>query len=167
MSARLVPENPSPRTFWCKVRTWWRRPLPERLWFGPAFLLLGVARAILLTVPFRHIAPWLGQNREASAVVPLASVAEIADAAHIGRAIGTAARYTPWESKCLAQAMVARLLLGALDLPYALFLGVNKRADAGLTAHAWVCIGPLAVTGGSGFDTYTPITTFISPWLES
>jgi hypothetical protein len=41
--------------------------------------------------------------------------------------------------------MVARVLLGVNDLPYAIYLGVNTGDEGGLTAHAWVCVGPEAV----------------------
>jgi hypothetical protein len=167
VTARPIPWLRWPHILRRKAVNWWRRPLPERLWLVPAFLLLGLARAALLTVHFRRIAPWLGQAMKTAAVVPLASASEIARALHIGRAIATAAHYTPWESKCLVQAMVARALLGACGLPYALFLGVNKQADKGLAAHAWVCIGPAAVTGGQGFREFRVVGTFVSSRLSA
>lgn len=146
---------------WRKARAWRRRPLEEKVWFAPAFLLLGLARAALLTVPFRRIAPLLGHNMQ-GAVVPLAGEREVARALHIGHAVRTAARYTPWQSKCLAQAMAARVLLGVSDVPYGLYLGVQRSGDSGVVAHAWVCSGPAAVTGGRGFGQFTVVGTFVS-----
>lgn len=150
-----------------KLRSWRGRPLAEKLWFGPAFLLLGIARAALLTVAFRRLAPLLGQGLQTAALVPLATEAEIVRALHIGRAVRLAANYTPWESKCLAQAMVARVLLGMKRLPYALYLGVSKSGDANMEAHAWVCVGHAAITGGHSFGRFTVVGTFVSPGLVS
>ena len=147
-----------------KARAWRRKPAEEKLWFAPAFVLLGMARAALLTLPFRRIAPLLGRNLQAAAV-PLAGEQEVARALHIGRAVRTAARYTPWESQCLAQAMAARVLLGVNGLPYGLYLGVRKRGESGVTARAWVCTGPAAVTGGRGFGQFAVVGTFVSPRL--
>lgn len=148
-----------------KAGAWRRMPLAEKLWFAPAYLLLGLMRLVLMAVPFRWIAPLLGHGMQTAAVVPLASEREISRALHIGRAIRTAARYTPWDSKCLVQAMAARVLLGVNGLPYALFLGVNKDGESSMAAHAWVCTGPAAVTGGHSFAQFTVVGTFVSPTL--
>lgn len=148
-----------------KAGAWRRMPLAEKLWFAPAYLLLGLMRLVLLTVPFRWIAPLLGHGMQTAAVVPLASEQEVTRALHVGRAVRTAARYTPWESKCLAQAMAARVLLGVSGLPYALFLGASKGGESGMAAHAWICTGPAAVTGGHSFGQFTVVGTFVSPTL--
>ncbi|WP_295456888.1 lasso peptide biosynthesis B2 protein [uncultured Thiodictyon sp.] len=145
-----------------KAGAWQRMPWSEKGWFLVAYPLLGLARLALLSVPFRYIAPRLGQRLENVAVIPLATGRQITQAWHIGRAIRIAACYTPWESKCLAQAMVARVLLGLRRLPYALYLGVRKDDAAGMAAHAWVCTGAAAVAGGYGFGQYTVVGTFVS-----
>ncbi len=152
-------------TLFNKIRARRHKPLSRIVWIPVAFVLLGFARAALLTIPFKRIAPLLGHDMQSAAVVPLACQKEISRATHIGHAIRKAAKYTPWESKCLAQAIAARILLGANNLPYALFLGVNTRSDGGLTAHAWVCIGPEALVGGQAFSEYTVVGTFISTKL--
>lgn len=145
------------------VNAWCRRHWREKIWLVPAFVLLGCMRAALLLVPFRHLAPFLGRNLQASAVVPLAGRSDIVRAGHIGAAIRTAARCTPWESKCLAQAMAARLLLGLNRIPYGLYLGLDKRNPGGMTAHAWVHAGSMPVTGGDGFGQFTVVSTFVAP----
>lgn len=150
-----------------KAGAWWGMPFVEKAWFFAAYPLLGLARLALLIVPFRQIAPWLGQNLQTAAITPLATHQQIAQARHIGHAVQIAARHTPWESKCLAQAMVARALLGIKRLPYALYLGVRKEGEAGMTAHAWVYTGRLAVTGGRSFGQFTVIGTFVSPRLAA
>jgi hypothetical protein len=146
-----------------KATTWWRMPLTEKLWGAVAFPLLGGARVALMTVPFRWLAPLLGHDMRTAAVVPLASPRQVTRAVRIGRGIRSAARNTPWDSTCLTQALVARCLLGLNGLPYALYLGVETRRGSDMTAHAWVCTGPAAVTGGNGFAQFTVVGTFVSP----
>lgn len=145
-----------------KGRAWRRRPAEEKAWVAPAFILLGLSRAALLTVPFRRIAPLLGHDLRTAPAVPLAHSDEVARALHVGRAVRTAARYTPWQSKCLAQAITARVLLGVSRLPYGLYLGVERDAVAGMVAHAWVCSGRASVTGGDGFERFTVVAAFVS-----
>ena len=148
-----------------KVLAWQRKHWLERCMLGPAFLLLGVMRALLLVLPFRAISKHLGQHLQTLNVVPLAGQVAVFRAEQIGKAIRTAARYTPWESKCLAQAMVARALLGLYGIPYALYLGVNRAGTSKMAAHAWVCVGPIAVTGGDSFAEFTIVGTFVAPQI--
>ena len=145
-----------------KAGAWRRRPGVEQGWFFVAYPLLGLARLALLSIPFRVIAPWLGQQLRAGVPVPLVTDAQMTRARHVGWAVRTAACYTPWESKCLAQAMVARLLLGLQRLPYVLYLGVRKDDAAGMAAHAWVCTGRAAITGGHGCGQFTVVGAFVS-----
>lgn len=143
-------------------------PVTERGWFFIAFPLLGLARFGILTVPFRWMAPLLGHNHQTSAFIPLASPEQWRQALAIGRGIRTAARYTPWESRCLAQAMVARCLLGLRGLPYGLYFGLCKDSSeaGGMHAHAWVCTGPVAVTGGHSFGQFTVVGAFYADQLR-
>ena len=147
---------------WRKAGSWYHLPWPEKGWLLVAYPLLGLARLVLLGIAFRYVAPRLGQRLEHGAITPLATPRQITQAWHIGRAIRIAACYTPWESKCLAQAMVARVLLGLRRVPYALYLGVRKDDGAGMAAHAWVCTGATAVTGGRGFGQFTVVGAFVS-----
>lgn len=145
-----------------KIKTLQRRHWQEISWLIPAFVLLGLMRGILLLMPFKRIARYLGVHIQNISVIPLANPQQIFRAGHIGSAIRTAANYTPWESKCLAQAMTARILLGINGIPYALFLGVNTQNATDMTAHAWVCVDRVPVTGGNGFSGYTVLSTFVS-----
>lgn len=146
-----------------KWNTWRQFSLTEQLWFLPVWLLLGLCRLAILTIPFRHIAPFLGYSGQITLFIPLISGAQQARALHIGQVIATAAGYTPWESKCLVQAMVARILLGLYGIPYAFYLGVTKGEDSEMQAHAWVCTGPVRVTGGESFSRYAVVGSFFTP----
>lgn len=145
-----------------RARAFGRRPLFEQAWMAPAWLLLGVCRAAVLALPFRRLAPRLGEAHGVHAWVPLASAAQSERARRIGRAIRSAARHTPWDSNCLAQACAARVLLSVYGVPHGVYMGVGNDAGA-MVAHAWVCSGPVAVTGGHGFGRYTVVGCYASP----
>lgn len=84
----------------------------------------------------------------------------------IGRLIAMTSRYTPWDSNCFPQAVVARLLLGLYGIPYALYFGLRRDAESGeLKAHAWVIAGKVAVTGGHSFNGFTVVGCYIAPGL--
>ncbi len=64
---------------------------------------------------------------------------------HVKRVTG----HTPWESKCLVQALTARTILKKKNVNTTLYLGVMKE-DNEMKAHAWLRCGNLYVTGGDG-----------------
>jgi hypothetical protein len=85
-----------------------------------------------------------------------------AAALRIGRAIRIAARGTPWESKCLAQALAAALMQRWRQIPFVLTLGVAKtERNAGIDAHAWLFSGDVLLTG-AGYERYSIIAQFTS-----
>lgn len=145
-----------------KARTWFHQPLPVKLWLLPAFLMLGLVRMSQFVLPFRRLAPWLGVDLRTSACVPLTSTVQTERAVHVGRAIAIAAHYTPCDSQCLVQAIAARALLGMCRIPCVLFLGVGKSDTDQLLAHAWVCSGPVVVTGGRDTGAYAIVGTFFA-----
>ena len=64
---------------------------------------------------------------------------------HVNRVTG----HTPWESKCLVQALTARRILKKKNINTTLYLGVMKENNE-MKAHAWLRCGELYVTGGDG-----------------
>jgi len=75
-----------------------------------------------------------------------------------------ASRYTPWDSNCFPQAVVARGLLGLYRVPYCLFFGV-RRHQGRFDAHAWIATGPIRVTGQYSFNHYTVVGIFTTRLL--
>ena len=145
-----------------KARSLLRLPVFVRVWLLPAWCLLGVARLLILCVPFRKLAPHLGETA-AAAWLPLPTPAQTGRAVLIGRVVKTAARYTPWESNCFPQAVVARWLLGWYGVPFTLCFGLQRRPeDQAMLAHAWVAAGRVRVTGGQGFGQFTVVGSFVS-----
>ncbi|MFZ6689833.1 lasso peptide biosynthesis B2 protein [Undibacterium sp. SXout11W] len=145
-----------------KLRSFFRQPVFFQLFFLPTWCVLGFARMLVLCIPFRHIAPRLGHHAGIHAAVPLIALESIPRARQISRLVTTTARYCPWNANCFAQAITARLWLGIYDIPYALYFGLKKSEDQQLLAHAWVCAGPVRVTGGESFQEFTVVSMFIS-----
>jgi Transglutaminase-like superfamily len=143
-----------------------RLPIHTKIWFAPTWLALGAAQIVILCIPFRHLARSLGVHRGLSPIVPLLSSDNENKALGISKVIQLAARHTPWHSNCFSQAIVARLLLGFHRVPCALYFGVKKdREEGGLNAHAWVCAGPVNVSGGASFSEFTVVAVFVSHGL--
>jgi Transglutaminase-like superfamily len=133
------------------------------LWVGPAWVLLGLSRFIIITLSFRRFARWLGVHDGLTPRRPAASAAQQAKARSIGRAIAIAAKYTPWTSNCFPQAITARVILGAHAVPYALFFGLARdKHSRDLKAHAWTVSGDVNITGGESFSQFTVVGSFVS-----
>lgn len=149
-----------------KARSLWRQPRFIRGWLLPTWLLLGVSRAVILGIPFKRLAPWLGSHEQVAPWVPLLNPTQESRALQVGRVVRLAARYTPWISNCFPQAIVARLLLGLYGVPYVIYFGVARNdAGQGMKAHAWVVAGRIAVTGGHSFGAFTAVGCFMSQSL--
>lgn len=70
-------------------------------------------------------------------------------------------KFVPWESKCLVQAVVAKILLKKRGIGSTLYLGVRK-ADEGssLEAHAWLDVDNQTILGGEVSDQFTVVSSY-------
>lgn len=132
---------------------WW-----EQWLFIEAFCLTGVVRLVILLVPFRWLAPSLGKHMRESPTQE--DVAKLTAAKCIGRVIETVSRYTPWESKCLVQAIVGKLMLRLRGINNTLYLGVGRNGEKSLVAHAWLRCGEPIITGGWSLERFTIVGKF-------
>jgi len=94
----------------------------EQWLFLEAFCLSGMMRLALLIVPFRKLSLFLGSQTEESPWTE--SNESVLAARAVGWAVETASCYTPWESKCFVQALVAKFMLRQLGIANTLYLGV-------------------------------------------
>jgi hypothetical protein len=124
----------------------------QRLMLIEAALFLGLARLVLLTVPFGRFAPWLQR-------VPDSGSHDAQTVLAVGEAVAIAARHVPWNAVCLPQAMAAKAMLARRGQGSALHLGAGK-ADRGLTAHAWLIAGGEIVVGEAGIAQVAPLARF-------
>jgi hypothetical protein len=124
----------------------------QRLLLLEAALFLGLARLMLLTLPFGRIAPWLQRS-------PDQGVCDVATVLAVGEAVTIAARNVPWNAVCLPQAMAAKAMLAWRGEGSALHLGAARVGDE-LTAHAWLVAGGKIVVGEAGITDVAPLTRF-------
>jgi hypothetical protein len=139
---------------------WRRRTRAERALLLEAFTLLGLARFAVLVLPFRWLAVSLGKHMaETDARI---DPSRLVHARMVGRAVRSAARYTPWESLCLPQAIAAQWMLKRRHVAGTVYLGVakDKTKPEKLSAHAWVRTGDLILTGDKGHRQFTVVATF-------
>ncbi|QHS58128.1 lasso peptide biosynthesis B2 protein [Chitinophaga agri] len=128
------------------------------LLFTEAWCWLGVARLLLVFMPFRKIVPLLGDSIPAD---PTAPVTKTIRPQRIRAAIRRAAACAPWRTKCFEQALAGKLMLRYRKLPGVVFFGVNKNGNK-MNAHAWLECNGIIVTGHTGIDEYTVIARFKS-----
>ena len=139
----------------------WRRRSPlERRLLLEAFALLGLARFLVISIPFRWLARTLGEHMQESSTE--ATAGDLCLAELIGQAVRSAAGNTPWESVCLPQAVAGQWMLKQRGIAGTLYLGVAKAEDKQeqLAAHAWLRCGSQILTGGSGHKQFTVVSTF-------
>ena len=137
-----------------RLRKFLARSRSERLLLLEAAGWLAVSRLAVLLLPFRRIAPRLGQHM-------IESDFESSDDAlsrNIGWAVEAAARHVPWQAVCLPQAMAAKAMLRRRGIDCTLYLGVVT--DEELKAHAWLRAGSRIITGREGFRSHTVVSTF-------
>ena len=128
----------------------------DRLLVCEAIVLLGLSRIIVLTVPFRLMAPWL--ERAAQRDMPDADDAALLFS--IRRAVMTAARNVPWNAVCLPQAMTAKAMLASRGHGSSFHLGAGFDGQGKLIAHAWLTVGDKVVVGAAGIAGVTPLARF-------
>ena len=119
-----------------------------------ALILLGVARATVLCIPFKRVAPHLGQSQQATP-----TGAPTTNATRVAHTIYLVSRHTPWDSNCFAQALAGHVMLRRRQCANTLYLGVYKQGKE-FAAHAWLRNGDLVVTGGAGHERYTVIAYY-------
>lgn len=147
-----------------KLRTLGSFNRRQLLWLLPLYLLSGLMRLALLVLPFRWIAPWLGQHHANMTMTLLVTEEQENLSRRMGSVIRTLSKYTPWESKCLVQAMLARIVLGYYGIPHVIYLGVNQSGppENPMNAHAWVSAGRCFVTGGNSFRQFGVVSSFVN-----
>jgi hypothetical protein len=139
---------------------WRHRTRAERALLMEALVLLGVARVAVLILPFRWLAVSLGRRmKETDTQI---DPSDLCCARMVGQAVCSAARYTPWESVCLPQAVAGQWMLKRRNIAGTLYLGVAKdeaKAER-LTAHAWLRCGDMILTGREGHRRFTVVASF-------
>ncbi len=132
-----------------------RLPVGSKVLLLEAWITLGLSRSMVLTLPFRWIAPGLRARLPESA-----QTYGQAQAQAVGWALRVASKYTPWNSNCLAQAIAGKRMLHRRKLSSTLVLGVRKGEQDELEAHAWLDCGSITLTGGHDHAGYSVMSSF-------
>ena len=132
-----------------------RLPVGSKVLLLEAWITLGLSRGMVLTLPFRWIAPGLRARLPESA-----QTYGQAQARAVGWALRVASKYTPWKSNCLAQAIAGKRMLHRRKLSSTLVLGVRKGEQDEFEAHAWLDVGPITLTGGHDHAGYSVVSSF-------
>lgn len=134
---------------------------PPRVWFFAlkSLFLSGYFRWKILHRPFAELSPKIGTfGGETSFEAQDEQLIRDVQFAVVG-----ICNRTPWESKCLVQALTAKKLLNRYKLPCTLYMGVAKDREGSMIAHAWLRCGMIFVTGGRGHLYYTVTGQYADP----
>ena len=139
--------------------------LPGKLLLLKITVLLAYYRAAILLTSFKRLTASLRHYRSEPDFYG-ASTQQKQRAAHLGYLVAGAARFTPWQSRCLVQVLTLQHLMAAEKLAGRFYLGVHREASSGeLSAHAWLRCGDRIVNGERGHERFTVVSIF--SWLES
>lgn len=86
---------------------------------------------------------------------------QIIEAKKIRNIVLSVCNNTPWESKCLVQAVACKKMLGKKGIKTTLFLGVDanfKRSK--MEAHAWLKMGDIILTGRHGYEKFKVVNFY-------
>jgi hypothetical protein len=155
---KMVTKNQSP----IKIIRIWQMPFEKKNRFLLNFFLCGLARAAIHLLPYKRLSPFFGNRAHRTIASTIISKENSMQAVLIGNSIRLAAKYTPWNSSCLTQAMVAAFWCRRYHIPYLLFIGFAKSSPKPLVAnaHAWVTAGPIAITGGHSDKTHEVVLSY-------
>ncbi|SEW44103.1 Transglutaminase-like superfamily protein [Chitinophaga sp. YR573] len=129
------------------------------LLFAEAWLLLAMARLILIFIPFRKIARLLGEKIATQLPLPSTKSTQPLQQ-NIRIAISRASKFSPWRTACFEQALAAKIMLKNRKTVSIVYFGVRKKNTT--LAHAWLESGGITVTGGRNSSLFSVIAAFKS-----
>ncbi len=133
-------------------------PGRDKLLFLIALTLSFFVKIVVFTIPLRWYSKFLTNRKQHT--IPRNKSNETETIRDIARAVNRCSRHAPWKTKCLVDAVTAKLLLRWHGISSTMFLGVNKDEEKNLTAHAWLKCGEIFITGKRGYHKFTVVSTF-------
>lgn len=146
-----------------KLNKFFKLNFRDKLFFLETVFFLSLSKLVILFIPLKKVAPYLGKvnGNIRDELLP----AEMEKANRIKLYIYMAGGNLPWNSVCLDQAMACMILLGKKKIPCSLYLGVKKNeAKKKLDAHAWVMCGDKILMGGERSRQYNVVAWFANAW---
>ena len=146
-----------------KMHVFWLIRFKYKAFFLINVVFCGLARASINLLPLKHLTPFFGRFQKTLSLSTIITLEQRQQACLIGKSVRLAAKYTPWDSSCLTQAMVAKFWCRLYRIPYVFYIGFAKSAaePSGYIAHAWITAGPVAITGGNGFKNYHVVSSYV------
>jgi len=141
-----------------RIARYMHRSRPDRRLLIEALALLCWARLLIRVVPFRWIAPHLGHPMALSPVDVDEAHRQIA--LRVAWAVQAVANHVPLGFVCMPQAIAAKWMLRRRRLQSTLYLGLKQQKELGTTAHAWLRVGDMIVTGRNESCRHTVVATF-------
>ena len=145
-----------------KITTCVRMQKKHILFFIINFFMCGIARIAINLLPLKFLAVYFGRFQKTLKFSTLISQHQCQQARSIGQSVRLAAKYTPWNSSCLTQAMVAKFWCKFYRIPYMFYIGFKSSTTekSGYAAHAWITAGPIAITGGDGLMEFHVVSSY-------
>lgn len=143
-----------------KIKSFVKVDFKTKIDFVYAYFYTGIFRMYILFMPFNKLRKKMGKCKEESPED--LENKDYVEAQHISWIIDNASRFTPWESKCLVQALTAQKMLKNKGISSTLYLGVNKNESGEMIAHAWIRCGKYCVTGGREMKGFSVVAKFSS-----
>lgn len=113
----------------------------------------------MVFVPFRRYRSKLGEMQQEGG--QLYTEEELHIAKNIKGIVLSLSANTPWESKCMVQAVSCKKMLEKRGIRSTMYLGVyNDPATKKLQAHAWLKLGELILTGGKEHQKFKVVNFF-------
>lgn len=135
------------------------RKFTDYLLFAEAWLLLAIARLMLVFLPFKKIIPVLGNIQGKDEQSYRANDSKLLS---VKLSIERGGRYSPWRTRCFEQALAAKMMLKRRRFVSTVFFGVCKDGDNKLNAHAWLQSCGQIITGGGNLEKFTVLSSFKS-----
>jgi hypothetical protein len=138
-----------------------KRYLRLSLFLAEAFFELCIARFKVSFVPFQTYKKELGKHMHTTSHQGFQS--EQALTKRLSWAIQKTARYTPFKSNCMVQAMAAKRMCKKRGIATTFYIGVGKdqAVEGQKLNHAWLRSGSMIVTGNlKDLEDYAVIGTY-------
>ncbi len=130
----------------------------KKLYFK-AFVWSMFTRFLMIYIPFKFYRKYLGVMQQLNSFQP--SESQLQEAIEIKKKVLTVCKNTPWESKCLVQAVTCKQLLLKKGIHTNLYLGVWKdELESEMKAHAWLKLGDVILTGKHGHQKFKVVNFF-------
>lgn len=132
----------------------------ERVLYMRAFVYMLIIRFWMLFIRFSWYEKYFGKRFvESTTPFPMEKLDVVQS---IRKAVAAISNNTPWESKCMVQAITGKWLLHQQGIPSTLYFGIGKNDSqkTKLAAHAWLRVGDKIIIGKDGHKTFKVVNYY-------